>query len=241
MHIFKSLLLISMISLLTACFGSSGGGGGNDDDGGGGGTSPNPDAEFRIFPVGYFNDGYREEFEVEGSNVLGNYEGTLVKSTQDQTTFNGNNVIPVRTFSHWWSVLNPLDDVELIEDEYFSLTENDRQRLGYVFLTFAISAFPSSTTAIPVKAKVGESGDIGTYTDSVGETREVSWELEAGDNDGEAKLTFNHTRKFSDDSIHIIHEFTYVIDEDGNRKSIAISHDDQHLGLLTTWEGTLKE
>lgn len=230
-----SSLLFIVVLILSACGGGGGGSGNGDPD-------PNPgntEESFRLFPQGYFVAGYREEFDIEGENIFGEYEGTILTVTESEAIFNGSQAVPVRTFTDWHNKLDVEDAVALEGVDYFSTAEDDRRRLGNFFTTFLITAVANSNEVLPVTAKFGDEGTAGIFSDSVGETIEITWKLEdAGNN--KAKLTWQSTSKFPDNSIHIISTTSYIIGKDGKRESLTINFDDRFLNVVTTWTGVRK-
>lgn len=182
---------------------------------------------FNLFPPSYFSL-YKKTMVLSGSDNTGIiYTMVFTEQNLSQTTFLSAPAIPIRTQTDLEN-FNTGGFVSEISNNYFSTTAGDRHLLGSDGATTTVLA---TTTAIPPTAKIGDFGNIGTYTDNVTNVENISWKLEDGFN-GDAKLVllFN----FVDGS----EEQTFLISPNGTRKSLSIVLFSLDTGITITLSGS---
>jgi len=237
MRIFQ-IFIISMPILLTAC-------------GGGGGDSPPPDPNattFKFFPDGFFVNGYREEFDFNGTMVDADTNAQLdvftfnqVITTQPEGVFNLASVIPVLDlreigFSNETST-------QATETFYYSIDQNDRRFNGKIITLFGITTTITavSTSPIPETVNIGDSGTFGTYLDNFGSRYIFSWDIEdAGNNQARLTWTTNIENTANDNPISESEDI-FIIDANGNRLSKEIYSESFTLtpDVIYRWSGIL--
>jgi hypothetical protein len=211
MKLLKLFLIgIIVVFLIYGCGGGSGGG------------SSSTSAIYKLFPDGYFSAGYQESYNLTGSNTAGgNFTGTYLLRTENPTTFNSEQAIPVTALLSITNTLNSASRTTTGTD-YYSDNPNDRVLLGYEFKTLdLITSIGTSLSALPLRAKIGDSGKEGSYTYNNGDTETTHWQLDQADN-GLAILTISSTTQDSSGNETTADESRYLIDKNGNRQSITI-------------------
>ncbi|VAW67721.1 hypothetical protein MNBD_GAMMA09-3555 [hydrothermal vent metagenome] len=218
----NQMLIGSLAIILSAC-----GGGGS----GGGGGVPDPNAPtFKFFPPGYFVAGYREEFDFNGTRInavtndqLDVFTNNPVLVTQPEAVFNLTTVIPTLDVGEI-SFANGTATTPVSVTQYFTIDNNDRRYLGNVTIIFGFTTTTSavSTSPIPETVRIGDSGIVGTYLDTVGKRHIISWDISDAGND-QARLTWtttsgNATSSITDGEVKDIS----IIDVNGNRISKKI-------------------
>ena len=122
--------------------------------------------------------------------------------------------------------------------EFFSIDSNDLRDLGFSNLLFGFTPFFAfSSAAIPATAKIGDSGEIGTYIDDFGTQNIIkTWQLEDG-GDGRARLVyFSTTQDFRGFRLSSI-EQRYLIEQNGDRISMSLRFRNANSILTLTLSG----
>lgn len=211
------LVIASIVVLLLSACGSGGGGGG--------GSSSSPasvptdtNLAFQSFPAGYFSSGYTETYQVTGSDTAGGmYTATLSSTTLAPTTFNGQPAIPVQKLV---KITNTQTGafVSGTGTDYFSTDSGSRMLLGYTD-SAGVTKIGVTMNIIPQSATIDDVGVIGSYAGG-GETDQITWQM-TNANNGLANLVVNETTTISG-SLDSSEEDSYVIDQQGNRKSLTV-------------------
>lgn len=179
-----------------------------------------PDTEFNVLPVSYFDDGYAVAYDFTGTSTAGD-KLTALKSVRAnaETEFEEESLIPL---SGTFSITNTQSNITSSggSTEYFSIDKNNRYRLAIV--TESTTYRATSLDAFPITAKIGDSGDLGTYLGEDDTSMSSSWVLTDAKN-GLANfvVTVKSYDKFSfltSDQVT-----TTVIDTDGSPKKQGIS------------------
>jgi len=102
---------------------------------------------------------------------------------------------------------------------YHSTDSGSRMYLGFTDNTTSTTYTAVSLNIIPQSAKIGDIGVVGTYSGG-GETDQISWQL-TNANNGLANLVTNNTTTISG-NLQWSEEHIFVIDQQGNRKSLTI-------------------
>jgi len=177
-----------------------------------------PDILFQLFETGYFTEGYTVTTNYTGSDTSGgNYTGTYSKQTLAESTFLGQPAIPILSELQITNTTTGAS-ASAVGTEYFTPLATDRHYLGYSGDTTTVSA---TTSAIPQTAKIGDFGDVGTYTDNAGYIDVQTWRLDDGGNGtADAVIQSHETDQFGNPTSSSIE--TVKIDENGNRLSSKI-------------------
>lgn len=181
-----------------------------------------PDTIFNLFPSGYFEVGYSEAYELSGFDNNGiTQTGIFSVDAQSQTSFNSELAIPLLVTLEPGGFQTGLFPTST-KIEYFSTDSNDLRNLGFTNTLFgSTSFFAFSTSAIPVTAKIGDSGQIGTYIDIFGNENIRTWQLGDG-GDGRARLVFVSTTRDNSGFRLSSSEEEYLIDQNGDRVSVRL-------------------
>ncbi len=81
-------------------------------------------------------------------------------------------------------------------------------------------------------------GTVGTYESTDGETEIVTWKLTTANN-GLANLVESMTSQDKDGNLTSTEDHTYVIDQNGNRKSLAVRIYYPDDGITMTLSGNI--
>lgn len=217
----KTLRLLVTLFILTACV-----------DSGDSFNPTDPDTVFTLFPSDYFDPGYLEDYELSGFNDNAIPQSGLFSiETQPPVIFDGEPAVPVFASMQVADVQAGLSLTT--RTAYFSIDEIDRRYLGTSNLLFgSLTFFALSTSTIPATAKIGDSGEIGTYVDSLANENTRTWQLEDG-GDGRAWLIFaSTTRDFLGFRLSALEE-RYLIEPNGERVSIRLRFFDDLFETLT--------
>jgi hypothetical protein len=198
-------------------------------NGGGGGSSaapaPTPTSTtipFNLFPAGYFTNGYTKTFHLTGSDTQGGtYTGTITETTQAQSVYNAQPVIPVQTLLNLTNTKTNAF-VTATGYEYFSTDINNLMSLGS---TDSIGDIYTaiSLNVVPKTAMIGASGAVGTYSGSgtaAGETVTLTWQL-TNANNGLANLIVTNST-YIGATLDSSEKHTTVIDQQGNSQTTTI-------------------
>ena len=171
---------------------------------------------FQLFPSGHFSDGHTETYQLSGSDTAGGtYTATLSQTTQAQTTFNGQQAIPVQL------IIDVKDGktgtpiiVSRTSTGYFTTDNGNRKYLGYIDSTGA-TFIGAPISSIPQIATSGFSGALGSYaSSSTGVT--IIWQLTDANNGlADLAVSWTTTKQWSGEVI-------YTIDQSGNRKALTM-------------------
>jgi hypothetical protein len=208
-----SLAVVASLTLI----GCGGGGGGGGDSS----TPTDTTLPFQLFPDNYFTEGYTESYQLTGSDTGGGkYTGSLLLQTQVEDTFDGAPAIPMQ-FLLEFTETQTNAFLSTSGFSYYSTDPSDRRLIGESFDDGTIS-MPTSTSAFPATATIGDFGTIGSYSSSDGTTSSAAWRLENANN-GQAYLViaWNYYDEFS--NLDSTEEQQYLIQPDGTRLSIKLS------------------
>ena len=200
----KKYLVLFALILIQGC-----------SSGGGDSTAPIvPDTVFQLFEAGSFTDGFKETWNVTGTDTAGGvWSGVIDEETQAELTFNSQPAIPILTLVQLTNSSSggSIDDLSA---DFWSTSASDRRYLGSIGL-FSSATASATTTAIPETAKIGDSGAVGTYVDNAGIVEVISWRLDDGGN-GQAKVVQLVTEKDQAGILVSSSTTTTLIDTSGN-------------------------
>lgn len=235
-HRWATTALFVVAFLLSGC----GGGGGGSGSSAAPTPAPTPtptNIPFKLFPAGYFTNGYTKTYQLSGSDTAGDtYTATLSETTQAQTTFNSQPAIPVQSVFNFTNTKTNAF-VTATGKEYFSTDINNLMDLGS---TDSIGDIYTATSlnVIPQTAMIGASGAVGTYSGSgaaAGETDTTTWQL-TNANNGLANLIVT-TSTFIGATFDSSEKHTTVIDQQGNPQSTTIEIYYASSGVTITLSG----
>jgi len=221
----KISLLITVIVSLTAC-----GGGTTSTD-----TYYEPIPEYKIFPVGYFNPGYHQDYQLTGYDTLGNnYSGNYHVVSETSTYFDGEYNIPVTLTTH---LNSDYGGSETLSITHFYTKHNYLFQNGLENVLTGETGFAQHIDSIPEYAYIGEGGHIGRYRTTTGKKIIKNWQLnDAGF--GAAMLVLTTSTYDDFDHLETLHEKTYEINQYGSACSLKIIDYDAHSGVYTYLQGT---
>lgn len=198
-------------------------------------TIPDPGIEFPSFPSGLFTEGLANTTNYTGTGSDGSrWEATISEQTLAQSTFLGQPAIPILKELQLTNTSTG-GTIPAISTEYYTTVPNDRHYLG--FRNSETETVTAVTSAIPLTAKIGDSGIIGTYTDNAGAISEQTWRLEDGLN-GRAKRVVITTEKDQSDTVTSIITLTNIIETNGNLIASNLVIEFINLGLTLTFDGS---
>ena len=102
-------------------------------------------------------------------------------------------------------------------DYFLALSGNPYKSIGSNGVTYT----PNSAATIPASAKVGDFGDLGTYTGTDGTTESVTWTLAAGSN-GASTLALSSVTK-TGTTVNAVEVDSFHLDASGAPMSVSIS------------------
>ena len=199
-------------------------------------SSDPEDTLYQLFPNGYFSEGFREEYGVSGTSPSGlTLEGTHLELTAEEQSFNGEQVSVVRTQNDWVDnqTNQQFSNAAL---SFYSTVSADRKLVGSEDLITGVVSSSTSEERLPESASIGESGLVGSYTDTAGSSIMQTWRLEEA-NDGFAKIIWASQVRDDQGNLILEGETAYIIDRDGNRQSLELLFDVKQLNDPVSWVG----
>ncbi len=187
--------------------------------------------KFQLFPGNYFID-YDVSASLTGSDSRGiNLTGNIAEKLLLRTAFLGIRVSPIQTTTAFFAV--GMGFGTAIVTSYYSTNVNVRRFVG---VSGDITTVKATTTDIPVRAKIGQSGIIGTYIDKRNFTSTLSWQLDDGFN-GLAKLIFLNTTTKPSGDLDNTFKTTYLIQQNGKRETVELETYNDTIKLTVTLKG----
>jgi hypothetical protein len=222
MRIFTLLLLTLAISLTSGC---------NDSDSGN--TAPK---EYRLFPADYFYSSYREDYTLSGDDQLGlPYDATYFIEAREETTLGSDAVVPAFEYLKFTNLFTTLS-LTITTTNYFTTPPTAAEILGLTDPFTGLDTVTAITTTLPQTAKIGEEGEVGTYTDSSGNTTAYTWALEKG-RKGRANLIFQARITESSGALKATVKKTFEIDTEGKRHYLYLTLFYKKNNFTVTLEG----
>ena len=176
-----------------------------------------PNTVFQLFPSTYLTAGYQESYNLTGSDTLGGtHTGSYFVQTQSQTTFNGDPAIPLSLLLEWTNTQTNTF-ISIPATDYFSTSLGDMRYVGFVQDTTVVSA---TTSQIPQTGKIGDFGNVGTYTFNDSSQDVVTWRLTDGQN-GRAYLVISTTSNDQSGNLDSSDEVKYLLAQDGTRLALT--------------------
>lgn len=226
------VVMASMFVFLAACNGGSGGS-----------LGPVTNESYSLFPPSYFTNKHLETYHVDATLTGSPLEGNFTIHAGPAKNFNSMdvfNLVKVRTLDAWGMSI-----ISEIENYYTPIFLNSKGEsvVYYVGInlvttgvTYTVTSSP--TPEIPLSAKIGDSGDMGTFIGSDGSTVTITWRLEEGDDndDNLAKLYI-----IEDSTSQGYSETIYHISPDGSYETFEMSATLSGGALLLTGEKILEE
>lgn len=231
-----SIKQIFIIFILT--FTLAGCGGGSDDAVTN--TPTDPTLDFSTFPSTFFNGNYTATYSLTGSLTSGSSTIGLTAiwdvTSGNNSLFNSQSVNPIMETLEVAFANNQIDSVS--NEDYYSTDVNDLQVLGSYNLTSGVTSTATTTNRIPLTAKIGESGNIGTYSQTDGNTTTVTWVMEDGFN-GRAKLAITYTERNASNVLESTETHRWIIEQSGRRIGVEATSTSYSLNATLTASGTL--
>jgi len=191
----------------------------------------NTSISFKLFPSTYFTN-YDVAADLAGTDSRGiKLVGHITEKTLSKTMFTGNMAIPIQTVTEFPAL--GMGFGTAIVNSYYNTIVSNRRFLG---ISGDITTVIATTTPIPITAKIGKSGKIGTYTNKRSFKTILSWQLNDGFN-GKAKLTFLNTTNKPSGILDNTFKTTYLIHPDGKRDSVELEIYNDTIKLTVTLKG----
>ena len=182
-------------------------------------SSTDPNTVFQMRTAGDFVPGYTETTNYTGSDTVGGtFTAVFSQQTLEESTFLGVPAIPVLGQLQLTSTSDG-GFVSVIVTGYYSTSIDDLHYLGSTSST--TSTVSSNTEALPLTAKIGDFGVVGTYTDNAGNTSVQSWRVDDGSN-GNADVVVLSTETDQFGNFVSSSVTTTKIDVNGNTLSSTI-------------------
>jgi len=201
----KKYLVLFALILIQGC-----------SSGGGDSTAPIvPDTVFQLFEAGSFTDGFKETWNVTGTDTAGGvWSGVFDEEVQAEVTYDSQPAMPILTLVQL-TESSSNGKIDNLNVDFWSTSASDRRFLGSNDLISGTMTVSATTAAIPETAKIGDSGAVGTYLDSAGSVEVISWRLDDGGN-GQAKVVQLVTEKDQAGILVSSSTTTTLIDTSGN-------------------------
>lgn len=213
MAIKKTIKNLFFLTLIVSALCSCGDSGNNDDS---------SNKVYQLFPTNYLSANFNEDYTLTGTDQIGiPYDATYHVEARAETTFNKTAVIPVFEYLKFKNLLTRLSLV-IPSTTYYATSLSTLEIIGLSDTLNGLDTALATTTIIPQTAKIGDSGDIGTYIDNVGNTTIYNWKLTRAPK-GHAHLTLYGSITDQFDELTGSVETTYEINSEGERSNIYIT------------------
>ena len=197
------------------------------------------DALYQLFPDGYFSEGFREEYTLSGTSPSGLLlEGTHLELTEEQRSFGGEQVSPIRIQNDWIDTQTN-EQFSNASFSFYSIDPENRRLIGSEDIIAGIVSNSNAINRIPVSASIGESGVVGSYLDTTGGTITLAWRLEEASGEF-ARIVWDSEIRDGQGNVVVEGYTAYVIDRTGDRQSIELLFDVKLLNDPVTWMGAIR-
>ena len=202
----KIVNIVLLLSLLTACGGSGGG--------------KSPTKEFQLFPDNYLAAGFSESYAIIGEDQRGiPFTGTYRIERWPESEFNSQPTIPLFEILKYQNLFT---NAVITSTSYYTTSLSALEIVDIASsLQPGVETVSSASTVIPRTARIGDSGEIGTYIDNAGNTTVFYWDLTRAPN-GRAYLTLYGSITDQFEELTGTLETTYTISANGNRSNVSI-------------------
>ncbi len=178
-------------------------------------------AKVAMFPTGYFDAGYVENYVISGSDDYGRkYTGTYEIKTAAEEVFNGVTAVPVVSILSYTTTINNVQAPPLVIalTQYYSAT-SPRQYLGNMNdNTSLILTLKNQAVDIPSSVINGSSGTIANLVASNASFETISWSINEN-NSNTYSLVFDFSDTDSAGGLLNKEVQNFVIDSTGERQS----------------------
>lgn len=189
---------------------------------------------FKLFPGNYFTD-YDVSASLTGTdNSRAKFTGSISEKALPKKTYMGKMAVPIQSVTEF--VASNMSFGVATLNSYYSTKVNDRRFLG---VSEDITTVTATTKPIPVTAKIGDSGTIGTYIDKRSFKTSLSWKLENGFN-GKAKLIILNVTNKPSGVLDNTFKTTYLIQTNGKRESVELETYNDTVNIRVTLKGKYK-
>lgn len=176
-------------------------------------------AKVALFPAGYFNSGYVENYVITGTDDYGReYTGSYQIKTAVKDIFNGVEAIPVVSTLSYTTVINNVQSPPIVVSltQYYSVT-TPRQYLGNVNdRTSLILTLQNQAIDIPAMVISNSSGMLADLIGSNAMLETIGWSVSPNNSDTYS-LSFDSTDTDSAGGLIIAEVQTFVISSSGER------------------------
>jgi len=218
-NFYKLAFCFFLLLTISINFGCDGGGGGDDSD---------PNKVYRLYPVGYFEPGYRESFSGTGNDNYGNeYQGSFYFKTMNKTVIADQVVTPIQLSFNLKNTVTGAFGTAIVT-EYYDDNKNPIRMVrddGVIYT-------PLSIANIPKTGIVGDFGALTSWSSTDGNSMSGTWVLEKGSG-RYAELVTMITVKDYLNYIMFYQELIEEIDENGYTNSITMTIYYPYLNGLT--------
>ena len=195
-----------------------------------------PNEMYRLFPNGYFSEGFREEYMLSGTSPAGlRLEGTHLELTESERSFDGEQVSPIRIQNDWIDTQTN-EQFSNASLSFYSTDSANRRLIGSEDIVVGIISNANTIDTIPVLASIGEAGMVGSYLDTIGGVITLTWRLEEADGEF-ARLVWTSEVRDGDGNLIVEGYTAYLINRDGDRQSLELLFDVKLLNDPVTWTG----
>lgn len=178
--------------------------------------------EFSLFPATYFGGSYSAYYSLVGAMSNGDgVRATFSTQSGSTATFNTQSVTTIEELTAITNATTGAVTTSLREI-YYSTDMNNLTILGEYRTIDGVTIIATSPSVLPVTAKIGDFGMVGTYTLSDGTSSSVTWSLEDGYN-GKAKLIITTTVQNASNTLYSTTVNSWTISQDGTRGALRIT------------------
>jgi len=212
--VLRFMLFLSMTFLFLNC-------GGKD-----GSSEHKENNDFKLFPDNFFIPDYHESSTLTGKEIEGLKISAFYNLNNDSDSYviNGeyavliNETITTLGNAEMWLMPSTYRTI------YFSNSPTNRRMLAQSKSPpygYGITIPCTSAGTLPLSAKIGDSGMVATFTYDDGAVENIFWKITDAANDL-ANLILSTTITDPDGNAKSSEEDIYLIDHEGNRKSITV-------------------
>ena len=194
-----------------------------------------PETEYRLFPIGYFSPGYHQDYALSGYDTQGKtYSGNAHIVTDAGIYFDREYSIPVTSTIKLFDNYGGAETFSAIH--FYYSQQHQRYLNGTENILSGEIAFAEYLYQIPVHAYIGDSGRIGEYVTSTGNTIIRNWQLKNA-TPGFSRFVLTTSSYNTFNQLESLFERSVEINQNGDIYSINIVSYDASSGIYTYLEG----
>lgn len=177
---------------------------------------------FATIPADFFSGNYAATYALTGVYSNGDEASATLSYQSGSTTTHDS--LSVNAIDEYLSLTNTTSGAVSSEwgESYYSTDLSDLHYLGNYLHVSGVSTTAISTTPLPLLAKIGDFGVVGSYSASDGTTISSSWALEDGYN-GKAKLVITTIKRNAGNVLDTTGIKSWRISEDGGRVFVEVT------------------